>query len=120
MTLEAIIKLALAIFGSLGFWEFLKFLIQSKRKKKSAEQEALLALLQAHLYPMLEKIYFRGVIGYDEATNIDQLYSPYRRLGGNSVVKSRYELVAKLERVKDEELKIYDTGVKNVREKGER
>ena len=120
MTFDMALKFILTIFGSMGFWEFFKFLIVSKKKKKSAEQEALLALLQAQLYPMLKKIYFRGVIGYEEATNIDQLYRPYRRLNGNSVIKSRYEQVAKFERVKDEELKIYDTGVKNVWEKGER
>lgn len=120
MTFEMALKFILTIFGSMGFWELLKWLIANKKKKKTAEHEALLTLLQIQLYPIVEKIYFRGVIGYDEALNLEQLYNSYRRLGGNSTIKSRYELIAKFERVKDEELKIHDTGVKNVWEKGER
>lgn len=120
MTFTATLTLLAAVFGSTGIWEFFKWLIANKRKKNTAEQEALLTLLQIQLYPIVEKIYFRGVIGYDEALNLEQLYNSYRRLGGNSTIKSRYELIAKFDRVKDEELKIYDTGVKNVWEKGER
>jgi len=34
-----------------------------------------------------------------------------RRLGGNSTIKSRYELIEKFERVKDEELEAYASGI---------
>ena len=111
MTLSATLTLLVAIFGSLGFWEFLKFIIQNRRKKKSAEQEALLSLLHIQLYPRVEEIYFRGVVGYNEALNLEQLYNSYRRLGGNSTIKSRYELIEKFERVKDEELEAYASGI---------
>ena len=111
MTFEMALKFILTIFGSMGFWEFFKFLIVSKKKKKSAEQEALLSLLQIHLYPRVEEIYFRGVVGYKEALNLEQLYNSYRRLGGNSTIKSRYELIEKFERVKDEELEAYSSGI---------
>lgn len=111
MTFEMALKFILTIFGSMGFWEFFKFLIVSKKKKKSAEQEALLSLLQIQLYPRVEEIYFRGVVGYDEALNLEQLYNSYRRLGGNSTIKSRYELIEKFERVKDEELEAYASGI---------
>lgn len=111
MAAQALITILIAVFGSTGLWEFLKWLIANKRKKKTAEQEALLTLLQIQLYPIVEKIYFRGVIGYDEALNLEQLYNSYRRLDGNSTIKSRYELIAKFERVKDEELEAYDSGI---------
>lgn len=102
MTFEAIIKLVSVIFGSLGFWELIKYLISSRKKKRTAEQEALLSISQYLLYPELEKIYFRGKVGYDEFEMVASLYNAYKRLGGNGTVERRFNSVDALPRVKDE------------------
>lgn len=111
MTTPGILTLILALFGATGFWELLKFLIASGRKKKTKEQKALLALLQLQLYPAVEKVYFRGVVGYDEYSNLEMIYNSYRDFGGNSTIKSRFELIQNFKRVKDEELETYDNGI---------
>lgn len=102
MTFETILKLILTMFGSLGFWEFLKHMISSRRRKKTAEQEALLSISQYLLYPKLEEIYFRGRVGYDEMEMVTALFNAYRRLGGNGTTERRYKQVDALPRVKDE------------------
>lgn len=112
MTPETIITLVITISGSLGFWEFLKYLISNRRKKKTAEQEALLSISQYLLYPELEKIYFRGVVGYDEFDMIASLFNAYKRLGGNGTTKRRFAQVDELPRVHDDELENYDKGEK--------
>ena len=104
MTPETIITLVITISGSLGFWEFLKYLISTRRKKQSAEQEALLSISQYLLYPELERIFFRGYVGYDEFEMVASLYNAYTRLGGNGTIKRRFEQVDALPRVKDDEL----------------
>lgn len=104
MTFDVIIKLILTMFGSLGFWEFLKHIIMTRRKKKTAEQEALLSISQYLLYPKLEEIYFRGKVGYDEMEMVTSLFKAYRRLGGNGTTERRYEQVDALPRVKDDEI----------------
>lgn len=104
MTVDIVIKLIVTIFGSLGFWEFLKYLISSRKKKKSAEAEALLSISQYLLYPTLERIYFRGRVGYDEYEMIASLYGAYKRLGGNGTIARRFTAVEKLPKVKDEEI----------------
>lgn len=104
MTFEIALKFILTMFGSLGFWEFLKHLITSRRRKKTAEQEALLSISQYLLYPKLEEIYFRGRVGYDEMEMVTALYKAYQRLGGNGTTERRYRQVDALPRIKDEEI----------------
>ena len=104
MTVEIIAKVILTIFGSLGFWELIKYIISSRRTKKTAEAEALLSMLHYLLYPALERIYFRGCVGYDEFDMIAALYNSYRRLGGNGTTERRFQQVDNLPRVKDDEI----------------
>lgn len=105
-----ILTLIITISGSLGFWEFLKYIISTRKKKKSAEAEGILALLHNELYPAIERVHFRGVVGYDELENIAHMYEPYTRLGGNGTLKRRYETIQDYKRVKDDTLKEYERG----------
>lgn len=91
----------IAIFGCLGFWELVRYLIESRRKKKSALEQATLALLHETIYPLLEEAVLRGNVGIEEFDRIDNLYQPYTRLGGNGTVRRRYELVVNLPRTDD-------------------
>lgn len=102
--MEMTIKLITIIFSGLGFWEFLKYIIQSRKKKKSAEAGALLSILHYLLYPELERIYFRGCVGYEEFDMVAALYSAYTSLGGNGTIERRFDQVNALPRVKDEEI----------------
>ena len=104
MTFETIITLVITISGSLGFWEFLKYIISARKKKQTAEQEALLSISHYLLYPELERIFFRGQVGYDEFDMIASLYNAYKRLGGNGTIERRFEQINALPRVKDEEI----------------
>lgn len=109
---NTVIALLIAVFGSMGFWEMLRWLISSRKKKQTAEQEALLSISQYLLYPELEKIYFRGCVGYDEFEMIAGLYNAYHRLGGNGTTERRFQQIDELPRVHDEELPNYEKGDK--------
>ena len=104
MTIETIIKLVLTMFGSLGFWEFIKYIFSVRKKKQTAEEEALLSISHYLLYPELERVFFRGFVGYDEFDMLASLYSAYKRLGGNGTIERRFEQVDALPRVKDEDI----------------
>ena len=94
----------LAIFGCTGFWELVKYIIQVRSTKRSASDEALLAILHEMIYPMLEIVVTRPgeVVGYNEMDRIRQLYEPYKRLGGNGTVEARYEIAETYKRIPDE------------------
>lgn len=94
-------EIILAIFGSMGMWELLRFLIESRTQKKSTQEEAILALIHETLYPLLDEAVLRGSVGIEEFDRIDNLYSPYHRLGGNGTIKRRYDIVSELPRTDD-------------------
>lgn len=94
-------QLLLTIFGCVGFWEVVRYLLESRHDKHSALEEATLALIHETLYPLLEEAVLRGSVGIEEFDRIDNLYKPYSRLGGNGTIKRRYELVAEMPRVDD-------------------
>lgn len=94
-------QVIITVLGCMGFWELLRYLLESRRKKKTALEEATLALLHETLYPLLEKAVLRGSVGIEEFDRIDNLYRPYERLGGNGTIKRRYDIVSDLPRTDD-------------------
>lgn len=94
-------QVIVTILGCMGFWELLRYILESRRKKKTALEEATLALIHETLYPLLEEAVLRGYVGIEEFDRIDNLYRPYERLGGNGTTKRRYDIVQDLPRTDD-------------------
>ena len=94
-------QILLTILGCMGSWELLRYLLESRRKKRTALEEATLALIHETVYPLLEDAVLRGSVGIEEFDRIDSLYKPYARLGGNGTIERRYDIVKDLPRTDD-------------------
>lgn len=92
INIEVIVSVIVAIFASNGFWQYL----QTKTNKKDVKTEAILALLHDKLYYLCDKQLSENNITVDELENIECLYQPYTKMGGNGTVELLYEKVKKL------------------------
>lgn len=90
--IEIIIPIIVAIFASGGFWQY----IMHKNITRDARTSAILALLHDKLYYLCEKHLKNGYISIEELDNIEYLYIPYEKLGGNGVIENLYDKVKKL------------------------
>lgn len=92
INIEVIVSVIVAIFASNGFWQYLL----TRINKKDVKTEAILALLHDKLYYLCEKHLSMNSITVDELENIECLYQPYTKMGGNGTVELLYEKVKKL------------------------
>lgn len=83
-------QIIIAIFASTGLWTLINNLIENRKKKRSAENEALLALLHDRIYFICEDYISKGKISIDEFENLEYLYKPYSKLGGNGTGEKLY------------------------------
>lgn len=93
MTLQLII----GIFASTGFWSLINTIYINRRKSKSVEDKAIMALLHDRLYELCNNHIKNGYVTQDEYENLIYLYEPYKDLGGNGTCKKLMETVDKLE-----------------------
>ena len=98
MTLQLII----GIFASTGFWSLINTIYINRRKSKSVEDKAIMALLHDRLYELCNTHIKNGYVTQDEYENLIYLYEPYKDLGGNGTCKKLMETVDKLEFKKNE------------------
>ena len=93
MHLDIIVTLAVAVFGSTGFWSW----VQSRGKKKSAEARLLLGIAYSEIIRRSEHYIHQGYIAVDEYNELNRyLYEPYRDLGGDGTAQKLMEEVRKL------------------------
>lgn len=93
MHLDIIITLAVAVFGSTGFWTWLT----SRRNKKSAESRLLMGLAYSEIINRAESYLSRGWVETDEYNELDRyLYRPYAENGGNGTASKLMDDVRKL------------------------
>ena len=93
MHLDIIVTLAVAVFGSTGFWSW----VQSRGKKKSAEARLLLGIAYSEIIRRSEHYIHQGYIAVDEYNELNRyLYEPYRDLGGNGTAQKLMDEVRKL------------------------
>lgn len=100
MHLDIIITLAVAVFGSTGFWTWLT----SRRNKKSAESRLLMGLAYSEIINRAESCLTRGWVEVDEYNELERyLYQPYAEMGGNGTAKKLMDDVRKLPTKKEVE-----------------
>lgn len=123
MSIENLIALISIVFASTGFWHLIASVYQNKFSRKNeiedkekeqhdAIAKGVLAILHHRLDLMMERAILRKKIGIKERERIDVLYAPYLELGGNGLIKARYEQIVDLEVVDDttiEELDLQNT-----------
>ena len=90
-------SIVIAVFASSGFWAFLQWFIQSRRKAKSAEERLLMGLAYSKICDLAEKYIERGSISKTEYEDLKKyLYDPYREMGGNGTCERLMSAVDKL------------------------
>ena len=78
--LEVFITVLIGVLGSNGLWAF----IQSRSKRKTAQEKMLIGLGHAQIFRLSEHYLKRGGITADELEDlVHYLYEPYVALGGN-------------------------------------
>lgn len=98
MQWDVIITLAVAVFGSTGFWTWLTH----RGKKKSAEGRLLMGLAYSEIVRSAEEHIRRGYIETDEYNELDRyLYKPYQEMGGNGTAAKLMREVQELPTRKD-------------------
>ena len=94
-------QIIVTIVACTGFWEFVRWVFATIHTKRSADDEALLAILHEMVYPKLEECIIRQQVGLEEFDRIDKLAQPYFALGGNGTVRRRYDMAHDLPRIDD-------------------
>ena len=79
-----------------GFWTLIQSLINYKVAKDSTEKQALKSLLRDAIYKRCEVALRNGSISVKELENIEGLYDPYKKLGGNGTAKKLVDEVKEM------------------------
>ena len=93
MHVDIIVTLAVAVFGSTGFWTW----VQSRGKRKSAESRLLMGIAYSEIIRRSEHYLHQGYISIDEYNELNRyLFEPYREMGGNGTAEKLMTEVRKL------------------------
>ena len=99
MHIDIIVTLAVAVFGSTGFWTWL----MNRNKKKTAEARLIMGLAYSEIINRSERYIKRGYIETEEYNELNKyLYQPYREMGGNGTAEKLMKEVQQLPTSKEE------------------
>ena len=73
-----------------GVMKILDTLIAHRLQKNDVTKSALLALLHDRLYSACGYYLDRGWCGADDKRNLEYMFRPYEKLGGNGTCKAMY------------------------------
>ena len=73
-----------------GFMKILDTLIAHRLQKNDVTKSALLALLHDRLYSACGYYLDRGWCGAEDKRNLEYMFRPYEKLGGNGTCKAMY------------------------------
>lgn len=83
-TITVIVTLAVAVFGSTGFWTW----VLSQSQKHNDETRLLMGLAFSKIIQQSEMYIERGHISIDEYKELyHYLYEPYKNMGGNGTAE---------------------------------
>lgn len=93
LDIDIIVTLAVAVFGSTGFWTW----VQSRNKKRSAEDRLLLGLAYDKILWQCNKYIAQGHISAHEYKELNRyMFEPYQEMGGNGTAAKLMDEVRKL------------------------
>lgn len=88
---KLIIGIAAAVFASTGFWQFVLYKVQSRDKKRTAAERALMYLLRQDLIGRCDYWLDKDHIPINEWTSMVSENEIYHELGGNGDMRERME-----------------------------
>lgn len=87
-----------AVFGAPGLWA----LVQTRANRNSTEDELLLVLVRARIIEEGERYLERGyILSGEYADFYEELYKPYKDMGGNGLAQHIFERIEKLPMLPD-------------------
>lgn len=87
-----------ALFGAPGLWAFVK----TKTDRNATEDELLLVLVRSRIIEEGERYLERGYILSGEYSDFyEELYKPYKNMGGNGLAQHIFERIEKLPMLPD-------------------
>ena len=90
-----------SVFGSIGFWQLVIYLVQHRRE--SPEQKMLKGLAYDRITHLSEEYIARGYITKSELGNLtENLYQPYKGINGDGMADTLYNIAIRLP-IKSEE-----------------
>lgn len=93
MTVELIITIIVAIFGSAGFWNWLT----NRGKRQTSESKLLKGIAYSEIIGECERYLARGYISADEYHELNHyLFEPYKEMGGNGTAARMMDAVKSL------------------------
>ena len=99
MHIDIIVTLAVAVFGSTGFWSW----VQSRGKHKSAESRLLLGIAYGKIIQSAERYIQQGYIPTEEYNELYRyLYEPYKAMGGDGTAEKLMQEVKALPTAKED------------------
>lgn len=94
--MEHIVLIIVTVVGCNGLWALIQSIVTERKREESVEHEALLALLHNSLYKQCEQSIEKEFVTFDEVDNLEYLYRPYKKLGGNGTCERLMDEVRKL------------------------
>ena len=86
------------LFGAPGLWAF----IQNKTERDTVERELIRVLVRDRIIEAGERYLDRGYILSGEYSDFyEELYKPYRKMGGNGLAQHIFERIEKLPMLPD-------------------
>ena len=84
MKIDIIVTLAVAVFGSTGFWTWLS----NRRAKRTDESRLLMGLAYSEIIRRSEEYIARGYVATDEYNELNKyLFEPYKSMGGDGTAE---------------------------------
>lgn len=93
---DIIVTILVTVLASSGFWSLIRYRMTAKDKRKTALEQAVVALLHDRIYNSCEAYIERDSITFREFDNLQYLYNSYTALGGNSTGTALFEDVRNL------------------------
>lgn len=95
--MEQAMPIALAIFASTGFWQFVINVYNLHKQKESKYDKLILGVAYHIIRQECEGYMVRGELTMDEYTDLKKyLYEPYKAMGGNGTCEKLMKEIEKL------------------------
>lgn len=88
---DNIITIAVAVFASTGFWQFLSEYIKHKRKGKTAMERLVVGIAHDRIHFLCKAFLKQGYMTEDDYDTLESITGPYFEMGGNGSGRKLYE-----------------------------
>lgn len=96
-------QILIAVFGSSGVWELIKFEVEKHKEKLSDEEKLMLGIAHDRIWSLGSRYLRRKGITKSELDNLERIAVPYLSRGGNGTGKKIWQEVCELELISESE-----------------